>query len=67
MKIKKNTVKDFHAVKYMQEMRDKISKDTTDLSKEWDPISQPSGVYFYKLNAGKYNEIRKMIYTRKHK
>ncbi len=34
MKNKKDIIKDFHAVKYMREMRDKISKEIAELSKE---------------------------------
>jgi hypothetical protein len=28
---------------------------------EWNAINFPSGVYFYRLNAGKYSETKKMI------
>ena len=28
---------------------------------EWNAVAMPSGVYFYKLKAGKYSKTRKMI------
>lgn len=34
MKNKKETIDNFHAVKFMREIRDKISSDITDLTKE---------------------------------
>ncbi len=31
---------------------------------KWEPKNLPSGVYFYQLRTGKYNEVRKMVYMR---
>jgi hypothetical protein len=31
---------------------------------EWRPENIPSGVYFYRIQIGKYNEIRKMIFQK---
>jgi hypothetical protein len=33
-------------------------------STTWEPRKITSGVYYYKIAAGKYNEIRKMVYLR---
>jgi hypothetical protein len=42
---------------------DKVQSAGT-YSINWLPINLPSGVYYYKIIAGKYNEIKKMIYIR---
>jgi photosystem II stability/assembly factor-like uncharacterized protein len=39
-------------------------KQTGSYSIEWKPDNLPSGVYFYRIQAEKYNEIKKMIYIR---
>ena len=31
------------------------------VSVEWDASMVPSGVYFYKLNAGSYSDTKKMV------
>ncbi len=33
-------------------------------SASWEPKNMPSGVYYYQIRAGKFNEVRKMIYLR---
>jgi uncharacterized protein (TIGR02145 family) len=33
-------------------------------SLQWEPKNLTSGVYFYRIRAGKYNETRKMVYIR---
>jgi hypothetical protein len=30
----------------------------------WEPKNIPTGVYYYQIHAGKYNEVRKMVYIR---
>jgi WD40 repeat protein len=31
---------------------------------KWEPNNMPSGVYYYRIQAGKYSEMKKMIYLR---
>jgi hypothetical protein len=40
-----------------------VSKELTagSYSQEWNAVNLPSGVYFYRLQAGNYNETRKLV------
>jgi hypothetical protein len=31
---------------------------------EWNALNYPSGVYFYKLTAGNYSDVKKMIFVK---
>ena len=40
-------------------INEKLDKGTYEIT--WDASNFPSGVYFYKLNAGDYSQTRKMV------
>jgi hypothetical protein len=40
-----------------------VSQELTagNYSQQWNPVSLPSGMYFYRLQAGNYSETRKLV------